>query len=249
MQSAILRAQLESALGERIAAPFTDLDKRACETVPTGIAELDSRIGGLRRGSITEIYGLPSTGKTSMLLSILAAATAREETCVLVDGTDAFSPHSGAIAGIELTRFLWVRCHNLDQTLKVTDLLLQSGGFGVVALDLSDLPVETIQSVPLTTWFRFQRSIEKTPTILAIISSEGVAKTCAALAIKTGEADCRLRIANSTLKTIPSHSALFQVLSPVVGIVRNRNRQFSTDLKSHVRFDLHPSFSRPGACP
>jgi hypothetical protein len=134
------------------------------ETVSTGIAALDARTGGMLRGAITEIYGGASSGKTSMMLSILAAAMDRDEACALVDGHDSFSP------GIHSGKFLWVRCHNLTQALKSTDLLLQGGGFGVVALDVSDLDAKALQEVPLSTWFRFQRSIEKTPTILTIVS-------------------------------------------------------------------------------
>src|SRR5689334_2034623 len=163
MQSTTLRAQLESVLGERLTTPFTDITKRVHEAVPSGIDALDTKIGGLPRGAVIEIFGLPSSGKTSMLLSILAAATARDEVCALVDGRDSFSPESGLHAGVDLQRLLWVRCHQIDQTLKVTDLLLQGGGFGIVAVDLSDIPVQTLHSIPLATWFRFQRSIEKTP--------------------------------------------------------------------------------------
>src|SRR4051794_13942610 len=122
MQSTSLRAHLESVLDGRIATPFTDLDKRVCETVPSGVAALDTYTG-LPRGAITEVYGKASSGKTSMLLAILAAATARGEVCALVDGSDAFSPASGAEAGIDLKRLLWVRCHNVDQSLKAADLI------------------------------------------------------------------------------------------------------------------------------
>ena len=212
MQSTILRAHLETVLGERIATPFTDLTKRVCDTVPSGIAVLDSTIGGLRRGAITEIFGLPSSGKTSMLLSILAAATARDEVCALVDGSDSFSPEAGAKTGIDLKRLLWVRCHNVDQTIKVTDLLLQSGGFGIVALDLSDLQIHTLQSVPLTTWFRFQRAIEKTPTILAIISQNGIAKTCASLALQMEQRS-------------PSYSPIWTIFSQRRSTSRNRGNR------------------------
>ena len=97
MVSPALRAQLESSFGERITTPFTDLGRSVGETVSTGIAALDARIGGLLRGAITEIYGGASSGKTSMMLSILAAAMDRDEACALVDGHDSFSPgiHSG----------------------------------------------------------------------------------------------------------------------------------------------------------
>src|SRR5207244_8918575 len=99
MQSVILReglarAQLESALGERVPSPFTDLDRRVFESVPTGIASLDTLTGGLPRGAITEIFGPRSSGRTSTMLSILAEATASGEVCSLVDGKDAFDPKS-----------------------------------------------------------------------------------------------------------------------------------------------------------
>src|SRR6058998_4391935 len=74
-----IRAQLESAFGERISTPFTDIERRVIETVPTGIASLDAVTGGLPRGSITEIFGPPSSGSTSAMVSILAQATARDE--------------------------------------------------------------------------------------------------------------------------------------------------------------------------
>src|SRR5437870_9605126 len=184
MQSVILRARLESALGERVPSPFTDLDGRVFESVPTGIAALDTLTGGLSRGAITEIFGSPSSGRTSAMVSILAEATAHDEVCALVDGNDAFDPKSAAEAGLELNRLLWVRCHKLDQVLKATDLLVQGGGFGRVVMDLTDLPLSNIRSIPLASWFRFQRTIEKTPTVLLVMSPESVVKSAAALALR-----------------------------------------------------------------
>ena len=229
----MLRAQLASALGGRVATPFTDLGQRVSESISSGIPSLDTLTGGLPRGAITEIYGRASSGKTSLLLSILAAATAREETCALVDGSDTFAPSSGIETGIELKRLLWVRCHHLDHSLKSVDLLLQSGGFGIVAMDLSDIPIASVQSVPLATWFRFQRSIEKTPTILALVSEAGVAKTCASLAIETTGSSFRFRVSEFG----------FEMDAAV-----NRSRR-QTPRFPHVRIDLHSPFSSPGARP
>jgi hypothetical protein len=243
MQVTTLRAHLESVLGERLSTPFTDLTKRVHDAVPFGIDVLDKKIGGLPRGAVTEIFGLPSSGKTSMLLSILAAATARDEVCALVDGNDAFSPESGAKAGIDLKRLLWTRCHNVDQTLKVTDLLLQSGGFGVVALDISDLQVQSIQAVPLSTWFRFQRAIEKTPTILTILSLHGAAKTCASLAIHLENSSRRFTSPPLSFTRFLGNDGVVPITADIV-----RNRQ-SYRSQSHVRFSLHSEFFSPGARP
>src|SRR2546427_6715875 len=103
MQSVILRARLESALSERVPSPFTDLDRRVFESVPTGIAPLDALTGGLPRGAITEIFGPASSGRTSAMISILAEAIEDDEVCGLVDGTDSFDPKSAAAAGVELS--------------------------------------------------------------------------------------------------------------------------------------------------
>lgn len=184
MQSVVLRARLESALGERIPSPFTDLDTRISEIVPTGIVPVDALTGGLPRGAITEIFGPRSSGRTRAILSILAEATARDEVCAMVDGNDAFDPASGMAAGLDLKRLLWVRCHKLEQVLKATDLLLQGGGFGRVVMDLTDLPPSHLRSIPLASWFRFQRAIEKTPTVLVVMTPESMVKSAAALVLR-----------------------------------------------------------------
>ena len=181
MSTASLRAQLESVL--------VDVERRVWTTLPSGISSLDALTGGLPRGAITEVYGPPSSGRTSIALSILATATGHEEVCALIDGHDAFDPNSGALAGIDLQRLLWIRCHDVDQVLRSTDLLLHGGGFGVAVMDMSDLPVKAIRAVPLAAWFRFQRVIEKTPTVLLLIGNESIAKSAAALVLRLTPSD------------------------------------------------------------
>jgi hypothetical protein len=61
---------------------------------------------------------------------------------------------------------------------------LQSGGFGMVAIDLGDVPVQTARRIPLTTWFRFQRAVEKTPTVLLVIGQIPCALTSATLLVR-----------------------------------------------------------------
>jgi hypothetical protein len=71
------------------------------------------------------------------------------------------------------------------------DLLIQAGGFGMVAVDLSDVPTRTVRQVPLNAWFRFRRAIEDTPTILLMIEQESNAKTCASLVLRLEMAEAR----------------------------------------------------------
>jgi recombination protein RecA len=71
--------------------------------------------------------------------------------------------------------------HRLDQALKATDLLIQSGGFGLIVIDLGDVSPEQARRIPLTSWFRFRRAVENTPTILLLLARDSCAKTCASL--------------------------------------------------------------------
>ena len=221
--SGSVRARLESALGEQVSSPFTDIEKRVIENVPIGIAPLDALTAGLPRGSISEFFGPVSSGRTSAMVSILATATAQDEVCALVDGNDAFDPSSAAAAGVDLKRLLWVRCRQLEQVLKATDLLLQGGGFGRVVMDLSDLPRPQIRSIPLASWFRFQRTIEKTPTALVVISPESIVKSAAALVL-------RMKMQTA------GWSTLLNGFDSNIEIVRSRRARA---LKSYVRVHLH----------
>jgi len=75
----------------------------------------------------------------------------------------------------------------LEQALKATDLLLQSGGFGMVVIDLSDVPEKFASRIPLTSWFRFRRAVENTSTVLLVIAQAPCARTCASLLLRLAE--------------------------------------------------------------
>jgi hypothetical protein len=200
----------------------------APEMVSSGIAALDALTGGLPRGCLTEICGPASSGRTTVLLAALAAATRRGECCVVVDASDALDPQSAAAAGVELERLLWVRCGEsspqkcLEQLLRAADLLLESGGFGMIALDLGDLPPQTARRIPLTTWFRFRRAVEHTPTVLLAIERQSIAGSCSSLLIKLGPQGYRVK--ESAIPQLPalSHAHLLTELEITAEMVRSR---------------------------
>ena len=109
------------------------LHVRPCpELMPSGIPGFDAVLGGVPRGAVTDIFGPASSGRTCLLVALLAQATAREEFCAVVDASDAFDSASAAAAGVALERLLWIRTGgNAEHALKSTDLLLQAGGFGI----------------------------------------------------------------------------------------------------------------------
>jgi len=172
-------------LSARVAPIRHLLEKPAVETIPTGITEVDAALGGLPRGALTEICGPVSSGRTSLLLAVLAQATGRLEACALVDTTDAFDPAAAAAAGVDLERLLWVRCGgNVVHALTAADWLANGGGFGVVVLDLGDLASEQVRRIPLASWYRLRRAIEHTPTALVALEPQPWARTCSSLILE-----------------------------------------------------------------
>jgi len=161
-------------------------DARLREVLPLGLASLDELIHGFPRGAISEILGPESSGRTTLLHTLLAAATAKLEICAYVDTNDSFDPVSAAAAGVALSQLVWIRCgHNTGHALKAADYLLHAGGFGVVVLDLCQVPARVANRIPISYWYRFRRAVENTPTILAIAEQQPQAKSCASLILET----------------------------------------------------------------
>src|ERR1044071_431035 len=191
MRAAISKDQLESEINTRFGGAFQQQEKRPTEVISSGLPEVDSfAMGGLPRGAITEIFGPPSSGRTSLMLSTLQHATNHDEVCAVVDTNNSFDPKSAAEAAIDLERLLWIRCnHNLEYAFKATDLLLQGGGFGLVWLGLGDVPANSAKRIISSWWYRFRRTLEPTPTALVVIAEDSCVKSCASLSLGlTGEA-------------------------------------------------------------
>ncbi len=185
---------------EQKAAPKADLDALRLQVgryessgfLPTGLDDLDRLLkGGIPRGKLVEITGSLSSGKTSLLMSILMKATREEEFVAYVDTFNSLDPDSALKAGVNLARLLWIRCRKTDEplnaalkkALKAADILAQAGGFGVIALDLQPAEEQRNCRVPLQSWFRLQRALKGTPSTILVIAPFRTAGSAASLAL------------------------------------------------------------------
>ncbi|MBV9183729.1 MAG: hypothetical protein JO356_20680, partial [Acidobacteria bacterium] len=85
----VLRKHIAASERLALVRPASRLEVRPRpEMLSTGIPELDAMTGGIPRGCLSEIFGPPSSGKTSVLLATLASATGQQETCALLDSCD-----------------------------------------------------------------------------------------------------------------------------------------------------------------
>src|SRR5208337_2181765 len=126
--TAALREQIESVLALRIPAALSVPPRSAPELLPTGIAEVDALLeGGLPLGGVTEVMGRASSGRSTLVLSVLAGITRQGAAAAYVDVSDTLDPLSAAAMGIDLGRLLWVRAGGSTEetsgSLAVTDKL------------------------------------------------------------------------------------------------------------------------------
>lgn len=184
MKQALSKATIESELATRFGDIFKLTERRFADVISSGVPEVDSLTGGFPRGAITEIFGPASSGRTSLILATLAHASTHDEVCALIDTNSAFDPTSATKAQMDLDQLLWLRCDgNLERAFKATDLLLQGGGFGLVVLDLGDIPSPEARRIISSWWYRFRRVVENKPTVFIVIAAESCVRSCAALAL------------------------------------------------------------------
>ena len=206
--SATLRLEIERSLEGKFPAALTPVPRTIREVAPTGIDEVDRLLdGGIPVGAITEVVGPVSSGRTSLALAFLGGRTAEGQACAWVDTADALDPESAAANGVELKHLLWVRCGEgreastaeqpttqrmraarpwprLEQAIRATDLLLQTGGFAAIVLDLGDTAPEHGMRIPLATWFRFRQAADRGRCCLLVLSRARYAQSSAALALE-----------------------------------------------------------------
>lgn len=72
----------------------------------------------------------------------------------------------------------------LDQALRATDLLLQSGGFSAIVLDMGSIAPEFALRVPLATWFRYRAAAERTQASVILLTQQACAKSSAGLVLR-----------------------------------------------------------------
>ena len=71
----------------------------------------------------------------------------------------------------------------VDRALKALNLVLQAGGFSLVAIDLADVPPVRLRQIPFTTWPRVQRVIEGSDTACVLLTPEPLARSAGGLTL------------------------------------------------------------------
>lgn len=143
----------------------------------TGEKTVDALLdGGWPVGKVVELVGMASSGKTSLAVATVAAATARGELALWVDTSGQFDAASMAAAGVCLQQLLMVQAEEPGQAVRAVELVLEAGGFTVVVVDLGGEPEregrgfrrEERARLPL----RLARAVERAGVVGLVLTSK-----------------------------------------------------------------------------
>lgn len=135
---------------------------------PSGVAALDALLGGLPVGRIVEVTGTAGAGLTSLGLALAARATGEGG---LVAWVAAARDHGLAAeelltAGVDPQRLLLCRAPDALQAVRAADLLLGSGAFERVVLELPEAPAPALTE---GLWVRLARRAEAARATLLLL--------------------------------------------------------------------------------
>jgi recombination protein RecA len=109
--------------------------------IPTGSPSLNRAlgIGGLPKGRVSELVGLPTSGKTTLALKLLSQAQADGGQVAYIDQARSFDPDYAHRCGMDLSRLLVGSPLDLREALAMTESLVRSGGLSALVFDALDV--------------------------------------------------------------------------------------------------------------
>lgn len=235
--AATIRLQIESALAHKVPSALTPQPRMVRPVMGTGLESLDDLLqGGIPVGALSELTGPECSGRTSVVLSFIARITETNKVCAWIDVSNAFDPLSAAAVGIDLRKLLWVRCgtitaqtvsssrrakqyDSIEQGLKSADLLLQTGGFSAIVLDMASIAPEFVMRIELSTWHRYRMAAERTQSSILLLTQYPCAKSSSELLLRL------LPTAN-----IEDETTIFTGMKPHVEVVRRRFTQTESNV-------------------
>jgi len=115
------------------------------EVIPTGLVSLDYCIrqpkdgigmGGIPIGRVTELYGVESSGKSTLLLQVIGHAQRRfKRYCALIDSEHAFDPNYARSLGVDVENLVMSQPQCGEEALDIAESLIKSDVVDLLAVD------------------------------------------------------------------------------------------------------------------
>ena len=130
-------AKIEKDFGKGSIMKLGDEQIENIEVIPTGSIALDNAlgVGGYPKGRIIEIYGLESSGKTTLAIHAIAEAQKAGGIAAFIDAEHAFDRFYAAKLGVDVDN-LWIsQPDNGEQALQIADQLISSSAIDILVID------------------------------------------------------------------------------------------------------------------
>src|SRR6266704_3423649 len=107
------------------------------EVIPTGALALDIAlgVGGLPRGRVVEIFGPESSGKTTLMLHVIASAQKNGGLAAFIDAEHALDPAYAKRLGVNLDDLLVSQPDSGEEALTICETLARSNALDVIVID------------------------------------------------------------------------------------------------------------------
>lgn len=129
--------QIEKRFGKGSIMRLGESTKLNVDVIPTGALTLDLAlgIGGVPRGRIVEIFGQEASGKSTLVLQIIAEAQKNGGKAAFIDVEHALDPTYARNLGVNVEELYVSQPDSGEQALDIAELLVRSGAVDVVAID------------------------------------------------------------------------------------------------------------------
>ncbi len=130
-------ASIEKKFGKGAIMPLKAAETVKVDVIPTGSLALDiaTGIGGIPRGRIVEIFGVESSGKTTLALHVIAEAQKRGGVAVFIDAEHALDPKYAKNLGVDVENLYISQPDYGEQALEIAESLINSGAVDVIVID------------------------------------------------------------------------------------------------------------------
>jgi recombination protein RecA len=107
------------------------------EVIPTGALAVDLAlgVGGLPRGRVVEIFGPESSGKTTLMLHVIANAQKAGGLAAFIDAEHALDPSYAKKLGVNLDDLLVSQPDSGEEALSICETLARSNALDVIVVD------------------------------------------------------------------------------------------------------------------
>ena len=108
----------------------------ATNLLSTGSLMIDKILGGgVGYGRVTELYGVESSGKSTLCLHIAAECQKNGGTVAYIDTENALDTKYAAQLGVDVQKLIFSQPDSAEQALEIVDMLAQSGKVNLIVLD------------------------------------------------------------------------------------------------------------------